>query len=363
MNRVERYLSSVLVVHFLLVLLVLLALIGFTEFMNQLDDLTDDYAVELAAIYVLLKLPNYIVQLFPVALLIGTLMGMGNLANHSELTVLRVTGWSIRRIFLAVIKVALLLWVFVTIMGETIGVNAETYANKLRAESLNKQFSLGQSNGFWVKNNQRFIEIGQAISNQDLRDVVIYHLQKGELTKQASYPQVRFESGQWIGRNGVKKTLDWMVKPEVPELKWIDYQYENLNSVQLSLPFLPADLEKLTVKSTSLNLIQLQEQIDFLQVNGGDPSTLKMAYWNKLASPLVVLAMIAIVFPLIFGSQRQVSMGQRIFIGVLIGLLFHLGNQLIGNLSAVYQLPAVMAAFIPAGILLIVALLWLRLQR
>jgi lipopolysaccharide export system permease protein len=154
-----------------------------------------------------------------------------------------------------------------------------------------------------------------------------------------------------------------MVKPEVPELKWIDYQYENLNSVQLSLPFLPADLEKLTVKSTSLNLIQLQEQIDFLQVNGGDPSALKMAYWNKLASPLVVLAMIAIVFPLIFGSQRQVSMGQRIFIGVLIGLLFHLGNQLIGNLSAVYQLPAVMAAFIPAGILLIVALLWLRLQR
>lgn len=363
MNRVERYLASVLVVHFLLVMLVLLALIGFTEFMNQLDDLTEDYTVQHVAVYVLLKLPNYIVQLFPVTLLIGTLMGMGNLANHSELTVLRVTGWSIRRIFLAVIKVALLLWVFVTLMGETIGVNAETYANKLRAEALNKQFSLGHANGFWVKNNQRFIEIGKAISDQDLRNVTIYQIQKGELTELESYPQVRFEKGQWHGFDGVQKTLNWNEKAEIPELKWLNYQQSSLDSTLLSLPFIPEDLEKLTVKSTSLNLIQLQEQIEFLQVNGGDPSALNMAYWNKLASPLVMLAMIAIVFPLIFGSQRQVSMGQRIFIGVLIGLLFHLGNQLIGNLSAVYQLPAALAAFLPAGILLTVALLWLRLQK
>lgn len=363
MNRIERYLASVMVLHTFLVWLVLLALIGFSEFMNQLDDLTESYRFSTAALYVVLKLPNYAYQLFPVALLIGTLMGLGGLANHSELTVLRVTGWSIRRIFIAVAKAALLFWLLVTLVGETIGVNAQTYASKVRAEAQNKQFSIGGHNQFWVKNQQRFIEVGQALSNKDLRQVVIYQVENGELTAFRTYERVLYQQGKWLAESSMQRSLYWQSSEVNRNVKQLQMRSVLASKVAVELPFLPEDLENLRVKAESLNLWQLQEQIAFLQENGGDTTELSMAFWKKIASPLGVLAMIAIVFPLIFGSQRQVSMGQRIFIGVLIGLLFHLGNQLVGNLSVVYQFPVVIAAFLPAGILLIIALFWLRWQR
>jgi lipopolysaccharide export system permease protein len=73
--------------------------------------------------------------------------------------------------------------------------------------------------------------------------------------------------------------------------------------------------------------------------------------------------MIALVFPLIFGSIRQVSMGQRVFFGVLLGMGFHLLNQLVGNLTVVYQWPVMLGAFLPATLLLLVSMLWLQKTR
>lgn len=363
MNRIERYLASVVLTHTLLVMLVLLSLIGFSEFVNEMTNLTDDYTLLSATAYVLLKLPSYAYQMFPVALLIGTLMGLGGLANQSELTVLRVTGWSVGRLFWSVAKAALLFWLVITLIGETLATQAESYAEKSRAESLNEQFSMGKNNAFWVKNQQRYIEIGQALATDDLRNVAIYRVENAALVEQQSYARVRFIDQNWVADRAHAQTLGWWADPRYPEYQWLQIDKTNRVDSKVDLPFLPEDLENLTAQMQSLNVVELQDQIRFLQENGGDASQLELAYWKKMASPMVVLAMIAIVFPLIFGSQRQVSMGQRIFVGVLIGLMFHLGNQLLGNLSVIYQVPAAFAALLPAGILLTIALIWLRWQK
>lgn len=379
MNRIERYLASVVAVHTLLVLMVLLALIGFSEFLNEVSDVNEQYTLNHASLYVLLKLPNYSYQLFPVALLIGTLMGLGALANHAELTVLRVTGWSISRIFWAIAKAAFLFWGLFALWGETVGPTAESYAYKIQSEAQNKPFAMGAKSGFWVKNDNRVVQIGQALSNRDLRHVFVYQLEQGQLSHIAYFNRVRYVNQQWLGDQQITRTLRWQQGPQVddlasanspvpiqiqgPSLNWLAIEDETKSQQSIDLPFMPEDLDNLTLKSSSLNVFQLQEQIAFLQENGGDVGPLQMALWKKFASPLVVLAMIAIVFPLIFGSQRQVSTGQRVFIGVLIGLMFHLGNQLVGNLSVVYQFPVVIAAFLPAGVLLVIAMVWLRWQK
>lgn len=396
MNRIERYLGSVVVVHTLLVMFVLLVLIGFTAFMNEVTRTNDNYTLWMAALFVVLEIPSNAYQLFPVALLIGTLMGLGSLANHSELTVLRVTGWSIQRLFFSIAKVALIFWALMALMGENLGSSAQIYADKFRGEALNKGFSIGSQNGFWINNNERYIQIGRALSDKDLRNVAIYQVaqvanefkvtqavngqqeteRQKELKLVEHYPKVVFQEGAWWVENGQKTELSWQhwhspqpsqsdeTKRLIPrDVTWIELQNHAVNRSVLNLPFAPEDLEKLTTDVKSLNLWQLQEQIRFLSDNGGETRQLELALWNKLASPVVVLAMIAIVFPLIFGSQRQVSMGQRIFVGVLIGLLFHLGNQLVGNLSMVYQFPAAISAFLPAGMLLMIALAWLRWQK
>jgi lipopolysaccharide export system permease protein len=58
MNRIERYLASIVVSYTLLVMLVLLVIFGFFEFMNQVAKLTDTYTLALGSFYTLLKLPR-----------------------------------------------------------------------------------------------------------------------------------------------------------------------------------------------------------------------------------------------------------------------------------------------------------------
>ena len=358
MNRIERYLGGVVLSHSLLVMLVLMVIFSFFEFMNQVGKLTDSYTLGLGAFYTLLKIPVYSYEVFPIVLLIGTLMGLGSLANQSELTVLRVTGWSIKRILWAVLKTAFLMWLVMAVIGEFVAPKSEAYAKKMRAEALNQSFSIGSSSGLWIKDDYQYIHVGRVISSQDLRNIEIYDLKDGKVSGLIQAKQAKYDGG-WT----FKKVKHIDLKPiqateQMP--KYYDYSTVHYDEITRSFPLKPEDLTNLDIETRYLSGWDLYQYVVFLEENGLDASSYLLSFWRKVATPLVVLAMIAVVFPLIFGSMRQVSVGQRIFLGVLIGMGFHLINQLIGNISVVYQLPIVLAAIAPSIALLLFSWYWLR---
>lgn len=358
MNRIERYLGGVVLSYSLLVMLVILVIFSFFEFMNQVGKLTDSYTLGLGAFYTLLKVPVYSYEIFPIVLLIGTLMGLGSLANQSELTVLRVTGWSIRRILLAVLKTALLMWLVIVFIGEFIAPSSEAYAKKIRAEALNQTFSIGSVNGFWIKEDNQYIHVGRIIASDELRNIEIYNLEKGELNGLFKAQSASFD-GVWKFQNVENIHLNLALPTQqLPAT----YLYDNTRYPEVTkhFPLKPEDLTNLDMETRYLSGWDIYSYIGFLETNGLDASTYHLSLWRKLAMPIVVLAMIAVVFPLVFGSMRQVSVGQRIFLGVLIGMGFHLLNQMIGNIAVVYQMPIALAAMLPALLLLSGAWLWLR---
>jgi len=368
MNRIERYLGQVVLTHTLLVLFVLLIVLGFFEFMVQLGKLTESYTLAKATLYTLLKLPVYSYEIFPVALLIGSLMGLGGLANQSELTILRVTGWSIGRILIAVLKTTLLLWVVIALIGEFVAPNSEAYAKKLKSEALHDGFSIGSDSGFWLKEPSRFIHVQQVISSTELRDISVYTQDQGELNQYSRAEKALYENGGWRLFNVQQQALLFEKGSELasqlghktPPLKW---QSSLLPTESLNFPLKPEVLESLNIETRYMSAVDLYRYIEFLQENELDSEQYQLAFWRKLAMPLVVIGMMAIVFPLIFGSSRQVSIGQRIFVGILIGMSFHLLNQMFGNLSVVYHLPALIGAFLPAVLMLIIASYWLKRIR
>lgn len=369
MNLIERYLGRVLISHTLLVLMVLLIILGFSEFMIQLGKVSDDYTVAKGALYTILKLPVYGYEIFPVALLIGTLIGLGGLANHAELTILRVTGWSIGRIFLAVMKSAFILWICAAAIGEWVAPASEGFAKKMRGEALHKEFSIGATDDFWMRDGERYIHVGRVISDTQFYDVTIYTLDNGRLSEQTHAKTARYseKEGRWVLYSLNRKLLGWQVMPAYsPNRKdWKKLQFSQYDEVKdfVDLPISPSLLQTLHVETRYMGITDLFSYISFLEENGLDAEAYKLAFWRKLAMPFVILGMIALVFPLIFGSQRQVSIGQRIFVGIMIGMSFHLLNQIFGNLSVVYQLPAVMGAFLPSLVLVSAAFFLMRRLR
>ncbi|MGM0541581.1 MAG: LPS export ABC transporter permease LptG [Pseudomonadota bacterium] len=366
MNRIERYLAQIVVSYTLLVILVLLMIFGFFEFMNQISKLNDSYTLTLGAFYTLLKLPVYGYQIFPIALVIGTLMGLSSLANQSELTVLRVTGWSIKRILWAVLKTALLMWVVIAIIGEWVAPASEAYAKKMRAEALHQSFSVGSKDGLWIKDENRYIHVGRVISSTKLKEITFYEVTEGQLSELSQIKQASYDEGQWRFKEALQQQLKFVPSPIELERSLpprLELNVTRSDSVISSFPLTPNELRNLDIETRYLSAWNLYHYIQFLEANDLEAGNYQLEFWRKISMPIMVIAMIAFVFPLIFGSIRQVSMGQRVFLGVLLGMGFHLLNQLVGNLTVVYHWPVILGAFMPAVILLLISAVWLQRTR
>ena len=64
-------------------------------------------------LYVLMRLPADLYQMFPMVGFVGCLLGLGRLSSNSELIIIRSSGVSIARIALSVVSAASILIVFI----------------------------------------------------------------------------------------------------------------------------------------------------------------------------------------------------------------------------------------------------------
>ena len=76
--------------------------------------------------------------------------------------------------------------------------------------------------------------------------------------------------------------------------------------------------------------------------------------------PLVTAALVLMAISFIFGPLRSVTLGQRVFTGVLVGFVFKIGQDLLGPSSLVFGFPPLLAVLIPSAICAIAGLLLLR---
>ena len=108
--RIDRHIAGSFLAGAAPALLVLLGLFSFIGLTEELEDVgKGSFLASDAVVIVLMSLPVRIIELAPVSALMGTLIGLGTLANHQEVIVLRAAGLSPWRLAapLAVAAVAL----------------------------------------------------------------------------------------------------------------------------------------------------------------------------------------------------------------------------------------------------------------
>ena len=99
MNRLDRYLVRTVLVYTAMAAAVLMTLSMLFVFISQQEDVgTGSFGLLEALTVTLLTLPSQAFQMLPVAALLGSLLGLGQLARGSELIVIRAAGVSVWRI-------------------------------------------------------------------------------------------------------------------------------------------------------------------------------------------------------------------------------------------------------------------------
>ena len=351
MKIIDRYLAGAVIGGSVVTLAVLLPLIAFFMLADEMDAVKDEgYRLADAMLYVTLALPRFAYQLFPIATLIGALVGLGSLASRSELVAMRAAGVSIARIVGASMLGGLLLAVVAVAVGEGLAPIADQEGLRMKSEALSGQVPLATPYGFWARDGRTFVNIRQILPGAELRDISIYEIDEARhLTIATRAARARYVSGGWVLEDVARSRIS----PEGVEV-------ERLPQEPWSSGISPSLLEVVAVQPQMLPIWGLHRYIRYMQANDQDAGSYEVAFWGKVVQPLLILAMIFVSIPLLLGSSRTSGTGVRIFIGILAGIVFYLISRTFSYLSLLYGLSPVVAAFTPPLLFLAAALLVLR---
>ena len=155
---------------------------------------------------------------------------------------------------------------------------------------------------------------------------------------------VHADGGKYIGRQAL--TAEAATPSEQYRYDWKLYNMTTLSINQgfgssqattasdiLSLPFSPDSVYLLTRQAEDLSLTQLYEHRQFMRQQGKRSLTHELAFWQKLLSPLSILSLVIVACSFVFGSLRTHSLGLRIVVAILFGLLFSYVQDLVGFVS------------------------------
>ena len=350
MVKLDRYIGSSVFMAILAVLGIILGLATLFAFIDEMSDVSDTYTLADVLSYVLLTAPRRLYDMLPMAALIGCLIGLGSLASNSELTIMRAAGVSIGRIVWAVMKPMLVLMLVGVLIGEYVAPATENTAQANRSLAQGGGDAQSAKHGLWHRQGDEFIHINSVQPNGTLYGVTRYRFDDQRHMLSSSFAKrAKFAEDHWQ-LSDVTTTLFHDKRTEVvaaPSERW---------DVALS----PQLLSTVVMAPESLSITGLWGYIHYLADQGLNNGRYWLAFWVKVLQPLVTAALVLMAISFIFGPLRSVTLGQRVFTGVLVGFTFRIAQDLLGPSSLVFGFSPLFAVLVPAGVCALAGLWLLR---
>lgn len=345
MRLLTGYLMRTIVVSSAMVLTVLLALAALFEFIGQLEDVQGRYGIPQALMFSFLRLPQLSFEMLPIAVLIGSMLGLGGLASSSELVVMRSAGLSVARLAGMVAWSGLVLMIVTALVGEYIGPPLDYYARTTRNELRFEQAERQTGDPAWVKDGQLIFHLEHVNAEFDFGGFYIFRFNDDDTLRSIGHAEssVLDESNRWRLEN-------------FQETRFEDSGVQVTESALAVESFdIDSDLLSVTlVKPISLSGRGLFSYINYLRANGLAAERYETELWSRVSSTVTVIIMPVLALGFVFGSLRSSGSGTRLMIGVMIGLGYFLASEMTANSGVVFGFDPAVVTWMPSlGLLLI----------
>ena len=355
MKTISRYLAREIVSATVLVLVAFLGLFGFFDLIHELGDIgKGDYKLQHAALFVLLTVPGHVYELMPIAALIGAIYGLAQLAAHSEVTVMRVSGMSTLRALRTVLGIGAIFAAVTFLFGEVVAPQAERAAQALRLRALTSVIAQEFRSGLWVKDGARFVNVREVRPDTRLVGITIYEFDADNRLRSVTNAR----SGEYAPPNAW--TLSEVTRTVIGR-PGESSRVENAADFKWTSDLNPDILGVLLVQPDKMSLANLHRYTRHLEENRQKTERYEIALWKKVVYPLAILVMMALALPFAYMHARSGGISLKIFAGIMLGLVFHLLNSLFAHLGAINTWPPVLSATTPAAMFMVLA--WLMLFR
>lgn len=345
MRKLNSYIGRTVIGSILVVFLVILALDVIAAVVDEIDNLNNEYVFNEAMVYVALTLPTRVYNSIPLAALTGCLIGLGQLAATSELVIMRAAGVSVARIAWAVMKPVWVLIFLAAMLGEYVTPWTDQMAESGKAIAKGKRQEQEGQLGLWSREGDEFLHFNVVMPNGKILGVSRYSYDQERNLKSVSFAQsATYQGSYWLEESGVithfptdNSDADTLTRSEFLTRRW---------DTNLS----PDLVNVLVMPPRTLAIQTLYAYANYLDEHGQKSEPYWLAFWQKSLQPLATAGLVLIAISFIFGPLREVTMGYRVFTGVIVAIVFRLAQDLLGPSSLVFGFAPFIAVIIPIAI-------------
>ena len=341
MRTLDLYLARTILTGIIISILVIVAVDWLGDLFYQAGRMKSDMKFGDVFIMTLLDIPYKLFEFLPSALLIGALLSLGQFAANSELIAIGAGGYSRLRVGIVSCIAGLLIIIISSALVELYSPFGDRLLLQLEQDTQDGSMLMASDESYWVRDNNRVVHVGSAVSKDLLGDVSIFYLdEQGQVT--------------WIAQadNAIRKESHW----ELGNYRRSTFQNNKVVAQQKEAyewqeGFLGSFLKSINTDPSKLSINRLTSYIASLEENQLDASLHYVALYKKFAVPVTGLAMMMLALPLVFRPRQLGGIGQRLFIGVVIALMAYIIIEAFTNAVVVYQIPPLIGTFLPALII------------
>ncbi|MGM9479694.1 LPS export ABC transporter permease LptG [Roseateles sp. NT4] len=342
MRTVRRLLYKDIVGSVLLVVMAFMSLVFFNDFVEEMDRMSRIGAgAGKAALLAAMELPGNFYTLFPIAVLIGTIIALARLAQNSEFTILRTGGLGPARALGLLARLAAVFAVLTFAVGDYVAPQFERQGDDLRARFSHDANTAKR--GAWLKDHQKIdgrdrsysVKVGRVGTGGELEDVRIFEFDdQGRLMSRTEAENVDVDAqGVWHLLK-VKRTL-WNqgsqagaspvgeVVVSEQRLDKLDWQ-SSLHAGVIAAAVLPA---------MSMSTLELYRYTAHLSAQEQSAQAHNIQFWRKALYPFACFVMVALALPFAYLHGRSGGISLKVFGGIMLGISFVLLNNVAGHLG------------------------------
>jgi lipopolysaccharide export system permease protein len=355
MSQMGRYMARTVLGAIALVMAVLVVLGALFNFISEQGAIgVGHYDMIEGLVHSVLTVPRFALNVFPVGVLIGAMLGVGALARSHELTAMRSGGMSKWRMTGTMLGCGAILLLAALAVGEYVAPRFEQLADERKALARYDNLSLAGSGGAWVRDGNRVINIAERSSISEFGGMLVFDLTPDNRLAAVAHAHRATQSD---GRN-------WELG-DYSESRFsgdsVDGQHEGRH--RLASAASVGFLQLAVVQPNEMAFGALYRAIKYLRSNDLDTRTYQLALWSGLARSVAIPFAVLFALPFGFGVMRSSGSGARSTLGLGIGLVYFFLQRTIESGTVAFSLNPLVLAWVPTLMLAVAAVVLLVRTR
>ena len=320
-------------------MLLMVAMVDFVEMLRRSSHITDVSSLFVAKVTIY-RVPFLTERIMPFAMMAGAMFCYLNFSRRLELVVARAAGVSAWQFVAPAVLIALVVGIAATTLYNPMSAMLREESARLEAELFRQNLGLQDfGGGYWIR--QRTDE-GQAIINakgssqQGIALAVVTVFRFDHLDTFVE----RIEA-----KSAVLRTGFWRLQ-EVRILR-TDAGPVERSEYDLKTSLTPTQVRESFATPDTVPFWQLSDYIRLAESAGLQTAGYRMQYYQLLAQPLYLVAMVILAASVSLRSFRFGGVQKMVLGGVIVSFLLYVLSKITGDLSKAGLMPPMVAAGLP----------------